>query len=183
MANEILLKNATPIVWADTTDYNPAGGVVYTRTAQIDLTGVATAEAREGAKADLGATRATSYRVRLCPELDVAPASGVTIEVYFGFSNSGTAALDNPGLLTGADADWTGTTADTVADSVKQLVGPFVYVCTSDLAAISLPMDIGILNPTQRYIVPVVVNNSAQALEGDAIEMYLALIPIITEVQ
>ena len=183
MANEILLKNDTAIVWADASDYSPAAGVTYTRTAQIDLTSLATAEAREGAKVDLTATRAPSYRVRFCPELNVAPASGATIEIYFGFSNSGTAGVDNPGSLTGADADYTGTTGDTVGDTVKQLVGPFVYVCTSDLADISLPMDIGILNPTQRYIVPVVLNSSGQALEGDAVEMYLALIPIIPEVQ
>ena len=183
MANEILLKNDTAIVWANLGDYSPAAGVIFTRTAQIDLTSLASGAAREGVKVDLTTPRATSYRVRLCPELNVAPASGVTIEVYFGLSNSVTAGLDNPGELTGADAAYTGTTGDSVADSVKQFIGPFVYVCTSDVAPISLPMDIGILNPTQQYIVPVVVNSAAQALEGDAVEMYLALIPIINEVQ
>ena len=183
MATEILIKNATPVVWADTSDYNPAAGVIYTRTAQIDLTSLANGAARQGAKVDLGATRAPSYRVRFCPELDVAPASGVTCEVYFSFSNSATAGLDNPGFCTGADAAYAGTTGDSIADSVKLMVGPFVYVCTTDLAPISLPMDIGILFPTQRYISPVVVNSSAQAFEGDAIEMFLALIPIIPESQ
>ncbi len=183
MATEILIKNGTPIVWADTTDYSPAAGVIYTRTHQIDLTSLADTEARQGVKADLTAARAGAMRVRFCPELDVAPASGVAIYIYFAFSNSATAGLDNPAIVTGADAAYTGTTGDAIADSVKQLVGPFTYVCTSDLAPISLPMDIGILYPTMRYVSPVIWNESAQALEGDAIEMYLALIPIITESQ
>ena len=183
MTTENLIKNGTPIVWADPTDYNPAAGVIYTRTHQIDLTSLANAAARQGAKADLLASRGAAMRVRFCPEFDVAPASGVTMEVYFSFSNSATAGLDNPGFCTGADAAYTGTTGDSIANSVKLMVGPFAYVCTSDLAAISLPMDIGILYPTQRYVSPVVVNKGGQALEGDAVEMFLALIPIVDEFQ
>jgi len=183
MANEILIKNNTPIVWANSTDYNPAAEIIYTRTHQLDLTSLANAAARQGAKADLGATRANAHRIRFCPEFDVAPASGAAMYVYFAFSNSATAALDNPALVTGSDAAYTGTTGDAIADAVKQLVGPFPYICTSDVAPISLPMDIGILYPTMRYISPVIVNSSGQALEGDAVEIYLALIPIVTEIQ
>lgn len=180
MPTEILIKNATPVVWADTADY---GNAVYTRTAQIDLTSIASTAARQGAKVDLGAVRANAYRVRLCPEFDVAPASGAAVYVYFGFSESVTAGVDNPAELTGADAAYTGTTGDSIADSVKHLVGPFTYPATSDVAPIVLPMDVGILYPTQRYISPVVWNQTLQAFEGDADEMFLALIPIITESQ
>ena len=183
MATEILIKNSTPVVWADTTDYSPSAGTIYTRTDQIDLTSIADTAARQGAKVNLGATRASAYRIRFCPELNVAPASGAAIYVYFAFSNSATAGLDNPTGITGADAAYTGTTGDSIVDSVKQLVGPFTYVCTSDVAPISLPMDIGILYPTQQYVTPVVWNESGQALEGDAVEMFLAAIPIITESQ
>jgi len=183
MANEVLLKSGTPVVWADTTDYSPAGGVIYTRTHQIDLTSLADAAARQGAKADLGATRAARYVVRLCLEADVQLASAVTAEVYFGWSNHATVGLDNPAELTGADAAYTGTTGDSIADSVKELDGPYVYVGTSDVAPIMLPMNIGILTPVQRYVSPVIVNNLDQALEGDAVEMYLALIPIVDEIQ
>ena len=183
MPTEILIKNNTPIVWADTSDYNPAAGVIYTRTHQLDLTSLATTAARQGAKADLGAARASAYRVRFFPEVDVAIVAGTALYVYFGFSNSVTAGLDNPGMLTGADAAYTGATSGTIAGSVKQLVGPFTYVGESATVGIILPMDIGILYPTQRYVSPVVLNSSGQALEGDAVEMYLALIPIITESQ
>ena len=183
MATEILIKNNTPVVWSNSGDYSPAAGVVYTRTAAIDLTSLADTSSRGGSKVDLGSSRACSYRVRFCPELDVAPASGATVYVYFAFSNHATDGTDNPAAVSGTDAAYTGTTGDTIADSVKQLVGPFTYVCTSDLAPISLPMDIGILYPTQRYVSCVVWNEAGQALEGDAVEMYLAAIPIVTESQ
>lgn len=183
MATEILIKNATPIVWANNGDYNPAAGEIYPRTAQIDLTSLANAAARQGAKVDLGAVRAARYIVRVCIEANVAPASGVTSEVYFSMSNHATVGLDNPGFCTGADAAYVGTPGDGIADSVKLMVGPFVYIHTADVAAISLPMNCGILLPMQRYISPVVVNNCAQAYEGDAVEMYLALIPIVDESQ
>ena len=178
---DVLIGNGTPIVWADATDYNPAAGVIYTRTHQIDLTSLANNAARQGAKADLGATRAASYVVRFFPEVDVAVAAGVTFRIYFGFSNHATAGLDNPGMLTGADAAYAGATGGTIAGSVKQMDGPFSYVCEAANVGTILPMNIGILNPMQRYVSPVVWNDATgQALEGDAVEMYLALIPIVT---
>jgi hypothetical protein len=184
MATEILIKNGTPIVWADTTDYNPAAGVIWARTHQLDLTSLATTAAQQGAKADLGATRAAAFTVRLCPEFDVAPASGLQIAVYFSLSKSATAGLDNPGFLTGADAAYTGTTGDSIADSVKLMNGPYVYNTTSDVAPISLPANIGILYATERYVSPVVFNiATGQAFEGDAVEMFLALDPIPDELQ
>lgn len=64
MATEILVKDGTPICWADTTDYNPAGSGI-SRTHQIDLTSLPDTKARQGAKADLGATRAARYAVKV----------------------------------------------------------------------------------------------------------------------
>jgi len=61
MANESLLKMGTPVCWADTSDYdNTASGI--TRTHQIDLTSLASTDMWQGAKADLGATRAKGYK-------------------------------------------------------------------------------------------------------------------------
>ena len=178
---DVLISNGTPIVWADTTDYNPAAGVIYTRTHQIDLTSLANNAARQGAKADLEAMRAGAMTVRFCPEVDVAVAAGKTFRIYFGFSSHATAGLDNPGMLTGADAAYAGATSGTIAGSVRQLVGPFTYVCEAASVGVILPMNIGILNPLLRYVSPVVWNDATgQALEGDAVEMYLALIPIVT---
>lgn len=179
--NEVLIKNGTPIVWANTSDY---GDAVWTRTRQIDLTSLANGAARQGQKADLLSPRAGAFTVRVVVEPDVAPSSGATSEIYFGFSGSGTAGTDNPAGLTGADGAYTGTTGDSLADSVKALSTiPFIYLHTSDVAPIVLPQDIGILYPILEWVSPVIVNSSGQAYEGDAIEMYIALIPIPDEVQ
>ncbi len=117
MANEILVKSGTPIVWADTTDYAGDGG---SRTHQIDLTGVVAAEAREGEKGDFGATRAARFGVTVRAEWATAPADGETLDLYMGPSISGTAGTANPGELTGADADYTGSTGSTLAESLLQ---------------------------------------------------------------
>ena len=87
MATEILIKNDTPVVWANTADYSPGAGVIYTRTHQLDLTSLATTAARQGAKADLGTPRASAYVVRFSPAVNVAVAAGAAIYVYFGFCN------------------------------------------------------------------------------------------------
>lgn len=182
MASEILIKNDTPIVWAGS-GYNPAGGIVYAQTDDITLTSLASAASRQGTKADLLTPRAGDFLIRFCPESNVAPTSGLTSEVYFAFSNIATAGVDNPAGVSGADAAYTGTMGDSLANSVKQLVGPFVYTHTADVAPISLPVPIGILRPTLRWVSPVIVNSSGQAYEGDDVEMYLALIPIKDESQ
>jgi hypothetical protein len=147
MANEILVKSGTPKVWADTTDYAGDGG---TRTDQIDLTDLADGAARQGAKTDLGATRAKQYAVTVCVEMAVAPASKASVDVYWAASPHATAGLINPGGCSGADAAYTGTFT---------------------------------LFPQHRYGMPIIDNNGGQALHSDAIECFVALTPIIPEVQ
>ena len=91
MATEILIKNNTTVVWANTGDYNPGAGVIYTRTAQIDLTSIADAAARQGAKVDLGATRASAYVVRFSPAITSmslvlsSPVTGAIRQTVFMF--------------------------------------------------------------------------------------------------
>ena len=182
MATEILVKDGTPIVWADTTDFS---GTLngYTRTHQILLAALASAAARQGAKADLGATRAARYAVHVGIEFDVAPASGTTVDFYWAASHHGTAGTNNPGGTSGADGAYTGTAGDSIADSVKALIYLGSLILTADAATVvqygTLPEFVAPL----RYGMPVVVNNGGQALEGDDIEMFFALIPLIDESQ
>lgn len=180
MATEILRKNGTPVVWADTTDYSDTGSA-YTRTAQIDLTSIANGAAREGAKADLGATRAAQYAVHVGFELDVAPTAGNEIEVYWSSSASGTAGTGNAGGAAGADQAYKAGEED---EWKKQLIFLGSLVCTNDAATTVQRQCINSnFVPPQRYGMPVVVNKSGQAFEGDAVEMYVALVPIIDEAQ
>ena len=179
MANEILVKQGTAIVWADTTDYAGDGG---TRTHQILLATLADAAARQGAKADLTATRAARYAVTLRLEWDVAPGDGDTAELYMGPSLSAVAATANPGGLTGADAAYTGTAGSTLAESLLQLDLVGVMMCTNDAATV-VQQQTFVYSPALRYVSPVVVNNGGQALEGDDIEMSITMTPLIDEVQ
>lgn len=180
MATEILVKNGTPVVWADTTDFSSTNNG-YTRTAQLDLTSIAHAAARQGDKADLGANRAAQYAVHVGFELDVAPTAGSVIEVYWSSSASGTAGTGNAGGASGSDAAYK---AGEEAEWAKQLTFLGVLICTNDAAPTVQHQCINpCFQPPQRYGMPVVYNRSGQAFEGDAVEMYVALVPLIDEFQ
>jgi hypothetical protein len=180
VANEVLVKDGTPVVWADTTDYNSAGSG-FTRTHQLDLTSIADGAAREGAKADLGATRAAAYSVHVGFEVDVAPTAGNPISVYWSSSYSSTAGTGNAGGAAGADQAYK---AGEEAEWAKQLILIGVLACTNDAATTVQRQCINnCFSPPERYGMPIVLNGSGQALEGDAVEMYVALVPIVDEVQ
>lgn len=179
MSNEVLQKTGTPVVWADTTDYSSTGSG-FTRTHQIDLTSIANGAARQGAKADLGATRAAQYAVVVGMELDVAPTAGNLIEVYWSSSFSSTAGTGNDGGADGTDSAWKAGEED---EWKKQLIHLGNLVCTNDAATTVQRQCIGFFTPPERYGMPIVLNKSGQAFEGDAVEMYVALVPITDEVQ
>jgi len=182
MATENLVKTGTATVWADTTDYT---GTVsgLSRTHQIDMTGVAAGASRQGAKANLGATRAAKYNVLVAIEFVSTAASDELVDFYLAFSPSATPGNANPGGTTGADAAYTGTAGDSLADSVKQLEYIGSMVTTSDNTTVVQYQKIGEIYATGRYVSPVVVNNGSGAFVGDAVEMYIALEPIIDEFQ
>lgn len=179
MANEVLLKQGTAVVLADVTDYAGDGG---TRTDQIDLTSIANNAARQSAKVDLGALRAPRHAVTGAMEVDVAPASGTVIELYWGPSTHATAATANPGGLSGSDAAYSGTSGDSLDDSLKQLDFIGAIVCTSD-ADPALQIQTFVYSPTTRYGCLVVYNKSGQAFVADAIEMFVTFTPLIDEIQ
>lgn len=187
MANDILRKQNTPIVWANSGDYTGDGG---TRTHQIDLTSLAAAAARQGAKADVADVayggvadrRAERFAVTLRIEFDVAPADDKTVDVYMGESLSATAATANPGGLTGSDAAYTGTAGSTLAESLQQLEHIGSMPCTNDAATVVQQMTWEYA-PTLRYVSPVVVNSGDQAFEGDAVEMSITMTPLVDEIQ
>lgn len=180
MANLILTNEGTPICWADTTDYSNTGSGI-SRTHQLDLTSIANGAARQGDKADLGDPRADRYSVLVGFELDVAPTAGVEIEVYWSESFSGTAGTGNSGGASGADGAYKAGEED---EWKKQLTYIGSLVCTADAATTVQRQCINnAFVPPSRYGMPVVVNKAGQALEGDAVEMYVALIPQPAEVQ
>lgn len=174
MTTDIFRVLGTPIVWADTTDYAGDGG---SRTHQIDLTSLASAAARQGAKADIGATMGQIHTAVLRIEMDVAPASLTLIGAYWAASNAAAAGTANPGGASGADAAYTGTAGDSLADSIHQLDLIGNLLCTSDADGVIQQMS-WMYFPHLRYGFPVIWNEtSGQAFEGDAVEMSFALWP------
>lgn len=91
--------------------------------------------------------------------------------------------LRNPN---GADGAYTGTGADSLEDSVKQLVYIGSHVCTTDDTADTPNIqtgEIGILRPTSQYGSLVMVNNMTGAMHSDDIETHIVADPIIPESQ
>lgn len=180
MPNEVLHKVGTPVVFADTTDYSSTASG-YTRTHQIDLTSLADGAARQSAKADFGATRARLYAVFAGIEFDVAPTAGEVVSFYMSFSASGTAGTGNDAGASGSDGAYQ---AGSEAEWLSQAMWIGNLVATADAATTvqRVCVNPGLWLP-QRYGQIIVYNQSGQALEGDAVEQYVALVPIVDEVQ
>lgn len=179
MPTDMLIVEGTPTVWADITDYAGDGGA---RTHQIDLTSLASTAARQGEKADLGATRGQIHVAVLRVEFDVAPASLGIVSARWAASNSAASGTANPGGVTGVDAAYTGTAGDSLADSIEQLTLIGSLPATSDADTI-IQQKAWMFFPELRYGSPVIYDEADQAFEGDAVEMSFALWPLNNQSQ
>ena len=188
MANEILLKEGTQLLFADhATDFGAAPDtannslILGTPTdVQIDLTGVAaTGGARASTKSgDLGATRATAYDVKACLEFESAPADGGFVYFYWAPSPSATATVGNPGGVSGTDAAYTDTTGNL---GQLQFIGAMSVV--NNVISIG---HVGTFQPKHRYGSLVIVNQASTAFRSTATAMdetHITMTPLITEVQ
>ncbi len=182
--NLVKVTETTPIVWADLTDYSSTVSGL-TRTAQIDLTSVASGAARQGDKVDFGATRHSRYVVFMAIEIASLAASDEEIVLYLSGSPHATAGNANPGGASGADSAYTGTAGDSIADSVKQLQRIGSLVTTADNTPTVQYQKIATVegDDLMRYNSPVLVDNSSGALMTDAVEMFIAFIPINPDIQ
>ena len=121
MANEILLKQGTQIVFADHAgDFSPATANDLQQgtptTVQLATASVADAAARQSAKVDLGATRAATYNVMAAFEMAVSGlTAGLTLELYWAPSSDATAANSNPGGVSGSDSAYSGYSSNLTA--------------------------------------------------------------------
>lgn len=171
MANEILFKTGTAITW------KAAGG-----DHAITLTGIAVNAARQGAKGDLGATRAVRWAMRVQLNMDVAPTEGDVIELWWSSSPNAAAGTDNAGACSGTDAAYTGSAGGSVDETKLQLQRVGVLVLTPDADAVIQITEL-VFFPTQRYGMPVLVNKADQALEGDDNSHQIVIYPLPDEIQ
>lgn len=189
LPDSVKLIVGTPIVLADTTDHAPAANNdLGTRTDQIDCTDLAAGTARQSDQVDFGVNRDLEYVLSAAIEWEVTPeiAAGETVDFYLAFSNSGTAAVANPGGVTGSDSAYAGYGAGSLAASLKQLtsIGSMSQdnVITTDQTQID--MAIGTFTPRHRYATLVVVNSAAAAaFFGDMVETSFVFTPLVTQLQ
>ena len=171
MPNEILYKTGTSITWK-------AAGGDYA----ITLTGIAVDAARQGAKGDLGATRAVRWACRPQINMNVAPTAGGVIEIWWSSSPSAVAATDITGGASGSDAAYTGSAAGTVDETKIQMQLICILPLTPDADG-TVQITESVWFPTQRYGMPVLVNKADQALEGDDDSHQIVIYPLPDEIQ
>lgn len=194
MPSEILMKQKTPIVWADLTDYSSVISGL-TRTRQIDLTGILNGAAREGQMADLGVDRFHEYLIAVGIEYlnSAPPTEGEFCDFYFAQSVQDIATANVfPGGVTGVDGVYNPAFPNLAAGLAT--LGPKFQLTLDDRVdtdtpgvQYGIPRDsngIGRLITPLRYIVPVFVNSAATGdLFTDAVEMFITLIGITPESQ
>ncbi len=146
-------------------------------TAAISLASVSNGAARQSAKIDFGASRARRYLCVVEAELAATPTAGNALELYMGWSNSGTAGTDNPAGLSGSDAAYTGQSSNLDA-SVKQLA----YLGDAVVSALATTtvqrITVGIVEARTRYGCLAVYNKSGAAFHSTNTNQAIRFIPI-----
>ena len=165
MANEILVKQGTSIVWK-------ASGGNYAMT----MASIAANAGRGGVIGDLGAKFASRYTVTFEINMNVAPTAGNCLELYWAPSHNGTTL---PGGVSGTDAAYKAGEED---EWKKQLLLIGCLVVTADADAV-VQTQVFVFSPPARYGCPVLINKSDQALEGDDDSHQITFTPLIDEVQ
>jgi hypothetical protein len=183
-ANEVLFKTGASIILGDATDHNPTAGATLdgAETDQIDLTSLVAGAYRQSDKFDFTTPRGT-FIVRAAFEPVSAPTAGGTVDVHIGYSNSATAANSNPGNLSGSDSAYVGygAAAADATEALSQL--EFIGSCHATADDDIMVCELGLIVPKLQYGMVVVKNGWSVNLEGDAIEMSIHFIELITEVQ
>lgn len=145
-------EQGTAIIWGEA----GASGV----TATLTFEALANAAGRMGAAVDLGAAWDQEYMVALWIETGTAPTLGAVYELYLACSHDNS---NWPGNVTGSDAAYPAT----VADNKKRLWPPVtMLVCTADANTVLKQQPV-IWRPSARYVAPVVINLSGQAVRDE----------------
>lgn len=197
MAKEVLIQDVagsslTPIVFGVNGELDPADDATNltddigtdTVDVDLDLDALANGAGRQSAKADLGATRAISYSVMASVDFTgETPTDGDTVDFYWAPSTDSTTANGNVAGNSGNDA----ACPDGALNSIA--LAEFLKLC---IYIGSLPVHadggvqtgfVGVLSPPTRYGQLIVVNESGDAMEGDAVESHVVFMPLVYEIQ
>ncbi len=162
----------TPITWKSSTG-----------TKVITCTSLAAAASRQGDKSPTLVVSPPGLSTAILPDfLQVilqlqftsAATAGKTVDLYFGFSDSATAATDNPGGLTGVDG------AGPNADVFPQLAFVGSLVASANLST-AVQLQYLTTRPLDAYFSPVIVNSTDVAFDATALHTILTVVPYYSE--
>lgn len=173
-------------LFRDSTDYSPSANNVITEgtptNVQIDCTSLADVSYRQSDKVDLGANRPPGYWVRAAIEFAATPTSGTMVELYWAPSNSSSAAVGNPGGVSGADSAYTGYSSNGAASSLQlQLIGRMVTTAQAT-GTVQIAV-VGYFRPMLRYGSLVVYNSVGAAFHSDMAEFAVVFQPDLPQIQ
>lgn len=182
---QVIPSSGDRFIFADATDWPSGAGEadwgVKEADASIDLTGLSSGAARQSSSATLPTNQDLEWEVWLILEFATVPVSGETVDLYMG---SSPASGVWPGGMSGSDAAYSGTAADSLDDSLKQLDYVGSMVCTSDATATVQIQKVGVIPaPTMAELAFVVDNNTSDNMHSDAVEIAIVLIGRDVEVQ
>jgi len=160
MANEILVKQATSVVWTS------SGG-----DEALNLASLADGAGRQGDEHDFGVTFPSRMRVLLEVDFNAAPTAGEVVDVYWASSHDG---VDYDGECGGSDAAYNSE------DDMKRLHYVGSLVCSNDT---DLQRQSWVFFLPARYGLPVVSNQSGQALTSTGTDQVLTATPLVDEIQ
>lgn len=143
----------------------------------ITLTSITNGNGRQGAKGDLGASRARIWDVLFTGAVGSAATAGNTLDLYWAASDSGTAGTDNPGGTSGTDATFNTTPSEYAAQLL--FIGSLVL---SNNAGTGVQKQWLSFVPPCRYGMPVVINSSGQTLSATGGNFLIRLIPRLEQV-
>ena len=167
MANKVYINPETTLDWTDDTTSGD-----YT----LDLGGLAADGVRVGDIGDLGAApRAREYEWKLVVDgFATVPVVGETVDVYLSFSDQASAGREDGDV---GVTDGAGATVD--LPNLMWIGSARVQTTTAaDELIVSGKVEI-----TSRYVIPVVHNNTADALLGTSDAHHFELTPVPYEVQ
>lgn len=187
MANEVLVKQGTALVFGVTGSFSPADPGTQWASAITDvltLSAVADGAGRQSTKTDLGATRAAQYAVYGCVDFTgETPTAGNSVDYYWAPSTSATAGTGNVAGNSGADAAAPGGALGSITLAEFLLQCQYIGQLVVHDGAVVQNGYVGTFSPKERYGQLIVVNNSGDAFEADDVEMHQAMIPIVDEIQ
>ena|SRR3990167_9687510 len=149
---------------------------------QMALASLANNTAWQTAKFDFGTLRSPMW-AKAALEFAATPTAGNVVELWIGYSDSGTAANGNPANLTGSSAAYSGYSSNLDA-SIKQLDFIGEFVCTAQATAtVQVAKASGLFIPKSRYGILVVYNKSGAAIHSDDVECHIVLSPVFNQGQ